>query len=424
VEKMPEEVDVLEKVFVKNIGQLSTACGNEAKFGSQMKELKTIFDACIYIEDGIIAWLGTADEAEGVYFEEEMNEVIDADGKAVIPGFVDSHTHFIFGGYREDEFIARLNGAQYLDILKIGGGIQATVGATRKIKPAILKALGLERINEMAKQGITTMEGKSGYGLDKHCELKQLYIMKELNEESNIDIVSTYLGAHAVPEEFKDNHIGYIDFMLNELLPIIKTEELAQFCDVFCEEGVFSIEESRRLLTKAKDMGFLIKLHADEIVTLGGAELSAELGAVSADHLLMISDQGIQKIVEKKVVATLLPNTAFCLSKPYAPARKLIDNGAAVALASDYNPGSCFTNSIPLMISLAVIQMKMTIEEVITALTLNGAAAVGRADSIGTLEVGKKADFSILQYPNYKFLVYHTCVNIVKHVIKEGHMIV
>lgn len=409
---------------MKNIGQLSTACGNQAKFGSQMNALKTIFNACMYIEDGIIAWIGTSDEAAGVYFEEEMHVVIDAEGKAVIPGFVDSHTHFIFGGYREDEFLARLNGAQYLDILQMGGGIQATVGATRKTEPAILKALGLERINEMAKQGITTLEGKSGYGLDKDCELKQLHIMKELNEESNIDIVSTYLGAHAIPDEFKENHGGYIDFMINEILPIIRNEALAEFCDVFCEEGVFSIEESRRLLIKAKDMGFSIKLHADEIVTLGGAELSAELGAISADHLLMISEEGIQSMIDKRVVATLLPNTAFCLSKPYAPARKLIDNGAAVALASDYNPGSCFTNSIPLMIALAVIQMKMTIEEVITALTINGAAAIGRADSIGTLEVGKKADFSILNYTNYKFLVYHTCVNIVKHVIKEGRIIV
>lgn len=410
----------MRKVLVCNIGQLATPMGNSAKKGKAMREIKKIDDAAVYIEDGIIKKVGTEKEILKEVPKNCVDQVIDANGNAVIPGFVDSHTHFIFGGYREDEFISRIEGVPYLELLKAGGGIQSTVQDTREETKESLKKKGLQRMQEMFRQGVTTMEGKSGYGLDKDCELKMLEIMQELQKEHPLDLSFTYLGAHAVPKEYMGNSKKYVEFMKKEMLPYIKDNHLAEFCDVFCEDSVFSIEESRELLCEAKRLGFSLKMHADEIVCLDGAKLAAELGAVSADHLLMISEDGIKAMAESETVATLLPNTAFCLKKEYAPARKLIDQGVAVALASDYNPGSCFANSVPLMLALAVIHMDMTMEEALTAMTLNGAAAVNRADSVGSIEVEKKADMLILEYPSYKFLVYHTGSNVVSKVIKNG----
>lgn len=412
----------MKKTLIINASQVATPQGFKAKKGLEMKDLLTIEHGAIYIEDGIIKDVGNT---KAVVSKVDINEcdVIDATGKCVLPGFVDSHTHFIFGGYREDEFVSRLEGAQYLDILNMGGGIQSTVKSTKSSSFEELYNLGLERLKGMLAQGITTVEGKSGYGLDLECELKQLKVMKELNNNNPIDVVSTYLGAHAIPSEYKGRSSEYVDYMIKEVLPKVKEEDLAEFCDVFCEEGVFSIEESRKLLLQAQKLGFKSKIHADEIVQLGGGELAAEISSVSADHLLMVSDKGVKDISENDVVATLLPCTAFCLAKPYAPARKIIDNGAAVALASDFNPGSCFANSVPLMLALAVIHMKMTIEEAITAVTLNGAAAIDKAESIGSIEIGKKADLVILKYPSYKFLVYNTGTNIVEKVLKAGEVV-
>ena len=275
----------------------------------------------------------------------------------------------------------------------------------------------------MISQGITTVEGKSGYGLDLDCEIKMLKVMKKLNEDCPIDVVSTFLGAHAVPLEYKNKNSEYVDYMINEVLPKVAEEDLAEFCDVFCEEGVFSIEETKKILLAGQKLGLTSKIHADEIKSIGGGELAGEMKCISADHLLMVTHKGIEKIRENNVIATLLPCTAFCLGKPYACARKMIDEGIAVALASDFNPGSCFTNSIPLMLALGSLHMNMTIEEAITALTLNGAAALGRADIIGTIQAGKKADIVITKYPNYKFLVYNTGSNLVEKVIKEGEIV-
>lgn len=412
----------MKKTLIINASQIATPQGCMAKKGSEMKELLIIEDGAIYIEDGIIKDVGISKEVISRVNINECN-VINAEGKCVVPGFVDSHTHFIFGGYREDEFIKRLEGAEYLEILNMGGGIQSTVKSTKSAGFEELYNLGSKRLDGMLSQGITTVEGKSGYGLDLECELKQLKVMKELNNNEAIDIVPTYLGAHAIPVEYKGRGLEYVDYMIKEVLPKIEKEGLAEFCDVFCEEGVFSVEESKKLLLEAKKLGFKCKLHADEIVQLGGGELAAEIGAVSADHLLMVSDKGIQALSENNVMATLLPCTAFCLAKPYAPARRIIDNGGAVALASDFNPGSCFANSVPLMLALAVINMKMTIEEAITGITLNGAAALNRADSIGSIEIGKQADIVILKYPNYKFLVYNTGSNIVENVLKAGDVV-
>lgn len=274
----------------------------------------------------------------------------------------------------------------------------------------------------MTAMGITTVEGKSGYGLNRETELLQLKVMRSLNKDEGVrvDIVPTFLGAHALPDEYKECPDDYIDFLIRELLPVIQRDSLAEFCDVFCEEGVFSIEQSRRLLTAAGDYGLLPKLHADEIVPLGGAELAAELGAVSADHLLHASDAGIEAMARKGVVATLLPLTAFALKEPYARGRDMIDAGCAVALATDLNPGSCFSGSIPLTFALACIHMQLTVEEAITALTLNGAAALNRADSIGSIEVGKKGDFVVLDSDNYHILPYYVGMNCVNTTIKGG----
>lgn len=412
----------MKKVLVINSAQIATPIGYQGKKGADMGKLLTIDNGGIYIENGIIKEIGKTEEIKKRVDMEEC-EIIDASGKCILPGFVDSHTHFIFSGYREDEFIKRLEGVQYLDILKIGGGIQCTVNSTREASSEELYELGLKRLDGMLAQGITTVEGKSGYGLDLECELKQLKIMKELNNNSPVDIIATFLGAHAIPNEYKDSSDEYVDYIIKEVLPKVAEENLSEFCDAFCDEGVFSIEQSRRLLLEGQKLGIKSKIHADEIVQLGGGELAGEIGAVSADHLLMVSDQGIEKLIKNNVIATLLPCTAFCLAKPYAPARKIIDKGGAVALASDFNPGSCFSNSIPLMLALAVIHMKMTVEEAITAITLNGAAAIDKADNIGTIEVGKKADLVMLKYPNYKFIVYNTGSNVVEKVLKDGEVV-
>jgi len=414
-------------LIIKNASQLVTCSGFEARCGEKMSDLDVFGDGALVIEEGVIRAVGKTEDVlssdKGVGFDTSAFEIIDASGKAVLPGFVDSHTHFVFGGFREEEFSWRLRGDSYMDIMKRGGGILSTVRATRAATSEALIEAGTKRLDSMASFGVTTVEGKSGYGLDRDTEIKQLEVMKELNNCHPVDIAPTFMGAHAIPEEYKGRQDEYMDYMIEMVMPDIADRNLAEFCDVFCEENVFSVEQSRRLLLKAKDNGMKIKIHADEIVQLGGAELAAEIGAVSADHLLQASDQGITDIVEAGVVATLLPGTAFCLKEPYARARYMIDKNCAVALATDLNPGSCFSGSIPLIFALATLYMNMSIEEVIAALTINGAAALDRAETIGSLDVGKVGDVVILEYPSYKFIPYHTGVNIVEKVIKKGKLI-
>lgn len=308
-----------------------------------------------------------------------------------------------------------------MEIMKSGGGIQCTVNATRASDEKDLIRNANWLLRRMMKMGVTTVEIKSGYGLDLDTEVKMLRVISSLGKEEGLpDVVATYLGAHAVPSEYKGREREYVDFIIGEVLPEVK--ELAEFCDIFTEKGVFELEESERLMTAARNMGFRLKFHADEIVQLGGAELAASLGAVSADHLLHISDRGIDALAASDTVATLLPLTAFSLKEEYAPARRLIDAGAAVALATDLNPGSCFSGSIPLTIALACIYMNMSIEETITALTLNGAAAVGRASDIGSLEIGKRADMLMLEFDDYNALPYYVGMNCVRTVIKKGQI--
>ena len=409
----------MAKRYIRHASELVTCAGHAPKRGKEMSDIGLIHDGGVLIHDDKIFAVGTTEELDKLVNLEDY-EVIDASGKTVLPGFVDSHTHFVFGGYRADEFTWRLKGDSYMSIMERGGGINATVNPTRNATQEELEEVGRERLNRMLEFGVTTVEGKSGYGMDCETELKQLRAMKELNKEHPVDIVTTFLGPHSVLPEWKGKEREFIDMMLTEVMPKVKAENLAEFADIFCEKGVFNIEDSEYYLNKAKEMGFKLKIHADEMVSLGGSELAARTGAFSADHLLKASDEGIRQMAESGVISTLLPATAFCLKEEYAPARKMIDSGCAVALASDLNPGSCFTNNIPLLVALGCVYMNMSVEEVITALTINGAAAVDRADSIGSLEKGKQADIVFLKYPSINYMPYHTTINLVETVIKNG----
>ncbi len=409
-------------IIIKNASELVTCSGFKAKCGADMSDLHVIENGAVVIRNGIIEAVGPSARAlEGV--RESEFAVIDATGRAVLPGFVDSHTHLVFGGYRAEEFGWRLRGDSYMEIMQRGGGIVNTVTATRKASRQELMATGLQRLDSMLSLGVTTVEGKSGYGLDRDTEIKQLEVMRDLGRAHPVDVVPTFLGAHAVPDQYKGREDAFIDFMISDVLPPAAADGLAEFCDVFCEKGVFSVDQSRRLLMKARELGLKLKLHADEIVRLGGAELAAELGAVSADHLLQASDEGIDRLASAGVVATLLPGTAFSLREPYARARDMIDRGCAVALATDFNPGSCFTESIPLIAALATLHMGIRTEEAITALTINGAAALDRADAIGSLDVGKRGDVIVLEFPSYHFIPYHIGVSTVEKVIKGGQLV-
>ncbi len=409
-------------IIIQNAAQLVTCSGSEAKKGLQMGNLGIVENGAIVIEDGVITQVGKTDEVLKTVNVDGF-QVIDALGKAVLPGFVDSHTHFVFGGDRSEEFSWRLKGVDYMEIMERGGGILSTVKATRNETEKVLYEKGFKCLTSMLSFGVTTVEGKSGYGLDTETELKQLRVMKKINEHHPMDVITTYMGAHAVPPEYKGQEGRMIEDIIKEVLPLVKKEGLAEFCDVFTEKNVFSIEQSRKLLMAAAVMGFKLKMHADEIVPLGGAELAAEVSAVSADHLLQVSEKGMKALADKNVVATLLPGTAFSLKASYAPARELINAGCAVALASDFNPGSCHTESIPLIIALATLYMGLTPEETVTALTLNGAAAINREKEIGSLDVGKKGDVVILKDPSYHFLSYHIGVNTVEQVIKNGRLV-
>lgn len=409
----------MNTLFIKH-ARIVTPVGNTARKGADMSALNIIEDGCVVVVDGIIKYVGTMAEAPTM---KDGDRLIDAEGKVLLPGFVDSHTHLIFGGLRPDEFAMRLAGRSYMEIMNAGGGIQSTVNATRTTSAEQLRENALWFLSRMSQMGVTTVEAKSGYGLDFATEKKMLDVIHSLATDPTrqLNIASTFLGAHAVPKEYAGRTQEYLDLMINEMLPAFR--ELTDNCDVFCEKDVFEIDESRRLLQAAHQQGYKLKLHADEIVTLGGGELAAELGALSADHLLHVSDAGVKAMADAGVVATLLPLTAFALKEQYAPARKFIEAGAAVALATDLNPGSCFSGSIPLTIALACIYMRMSIEEVITALTLNGAAAIGMADMVGSIEVGKQGDFALLHFDNYNMLPYYVGMNCVEKTIFRGEVI-
>jgi imidazolonepropionase len=414
-------------LIIRNAAELVTCSGFSAKKGREMSELGIIADGAVVIERGKISRVGgtaeVAAELESSGRDLSGFDTIDASGKAVLPGFVDSHTHLVFGGDRAQEYAWRLKGDSYMDILQRGGGILSTVAATRRASRAELTEAGLKRLDSMLGFGVTTVEGKSGYGLDRETEIRQLEVMAELNRRHPLEVVPTFMGAHALPPEYQGRPEAFIDFLLEAVLPEVAARRLAGFCDVFCEKNVFSVAQSRRLLTTAAAAGLKSKLHADEIVRLGGAELAAEIGAVSADHLLNASDEGLAAMAAAGVVATLLPTTAFSLREPYARGRFMIDAGCAVALATDFNPGSCFSESVPLVAALAALCMNLSPEEIVTALTINGAAALGRAEIVGSIDPGKQGDVVILENPSYRFIPYHIGVSTVEKVIKGGALV-
>jgi imidazolonepropionase len=414
-------------LIIKNATELVTCSGFCAKKGREMSELGIIADGAVVIEQGKISRVGGTAEVTAELKNSGRDladfSTIDASGKAVLPGFVDSHTHLVFGGDRAQEYAWRLKGDSYMEILQRGGGILSTVAATRGASREELTEAGLKRLDSMLGFGVTTVEGKSGYGLDRETEIKQLEVMAELNRRHPLEVVPTFMGAHAVPPEYQGRPEAFIDFLLEAVLPEVAARRLAEFCDVFCEKNVFSVAQSRRLLTTAAACGLKSKLHADEIVRLGGAELAAEIGAVSADHLLTASEAGLTAMAAAGVVATLLPTTAFSLREPYARGRFMIDAGGAVALATDFNPGSCFSESIPLVAALAALYMNLSPEEIVTALTINGAAALGRAEIVGSIDPGKQGDVVILENPSYRFIPYHIGVSTVEKVIKGGVLV-
>lgn len=404
---------------MKNAAEIVTFSGAVPKKGAEMSAPAVIKNGCV---------LTVGDKIEAVFPAGELDrydttgaQVIDCAGKLVTSGFIDCHTHFVFGGYREEEFNDRLNGMSYMEIMKRGGGIADTVEKTRKASFDELTREGEKRLARYLEQGVTTVEGKSGYGLDLDTELKQLAVMDKLNETQPVEIIETFMGAHDKPKEF-DSPDGYIDFIIKKVLPEIKEKTNAEFCDVFCEQGVFDVAQSARLLKAAKKLGFKLKMHAEEIVPLGGSGVACELGATSVEHLLHITGENIEKLVKSGTIGVLLPATAFSLRERYAPARKIIDGGGAVAVGTDLNPGSCHTQSIPLVIALSCMYMGMKIEETLCALTLNAACAVNRGELIGTLEKGKQADITVHAVPSLKFLSYNFCMNPAETVIKKGEI--
>ncbi|WP_239584493.1 imidazolonepropionase [Aquibacillus albus] len=386
-----------------------------------MSKMNIIEDGAVLVQDNKILAIGKTDEIHEKYQDLLSNATqIDATNKTVTPGLIDPHTHLVHAGTRENEYAMRLKGKSYMEIMNAGGGIHATTRATQQASFDQLYEESKSRLDKFLLHGVTTLEAKSGYGLSLGHELKQLEVAQKLDTHHSMDIVSTFMGAHAVPIEDKNNPEKFVETVIKEMIPEVARQGLATFNDVFCERGVFTPDQSRRILEAGKEYGLIPKIHADEIEPYAGAELAAEVGALSADHLLKASDEGIKQMADRNVIGVLLPGTAFFLMAEFAQARKMIDRGVAVALSTDANPGSSPTLSLPFMMNLGCLKMGMTPEEVLTATTINAAHAIGRAQEIGSLETGKKADITIFDVPNYLTLSYQYGMNHVDTVIKNG----
>lgn len=404
-----------------NIGTLATPQGHAAKAGTQQGEIVSLTDAYVLIENGLIKETGIGQpDLAGI----SQNHILDAGGHLVTPGLVDAHTHLVFGGWRAHELQQKLAGVPYLDILAAGGGILNTVDQTRKATEQELFDKAAKALDGMMALGTTTVEAKSGYGLDLENELKQLRVAKQLNEKHPMDVVSTLMAAHAVPSEYKNNRQAFLDLILHTIIPAVAKDNLAEFCDVFCETGVFDVAESTAILQAAQAHGMKSKIHADEIDAIGGSELAGELRAISAEHLIALQNSGIASLKQGGTIACLLPATSFYLGKPYARAQDLIAAGVPVAIASDFNPGSCPSYSLQFCMNLAAYNYRLSSEQVLTAVTLNAAAAIDRADRVGSIEPGKLADLVIWDAQELDFLFYRFGSNLVKTVVKRGEVVV
>ena len=417
-----QEVDLI----VRNAKQLLTLRGGrkEPRRGSGMTDLGVIENGSVAVQGDHIAAVGTDQEVTRQVFIGARTEVVDASGRVVMPGFVDPHTHPVFAGTREEEFELRLKGASYPEIASAGGGIRSSVRRLRQATAEELFQDALPRLNRMLSHGTTTMEAKSGYGLDLTNELKTLEVIAKLNRDHPLDLVPTFLGAHEVPDEYRQDREEYIRLIEEEMIPRVVADDLAEFCDIFCEQDVFDVFESRRILTAAREAGLKLKLHADELAASGGSQLAAELGAISADHLVYTDADGIAAMAAAGVIPVLLPGTTFFLrGERYAPAREMIAAGLPMALATDLNPGSCMTESMPMILTLACLNMGLLPSEAISAATVNAAWAVDRGRMVGSLEQGQRADLVIWDMDNYKILPYHYGVNLVDTVIKSGRLV-
>ena len=407
------------KTLLKNIGCLQTPVGSFSHTGAAQGENVKYMNAAVVMENGFIKDIFE----EGALPDGDFDAVYDAGGSLVTPGLVDGHTHLIFGGYRQHEVAMKLKGADYLDILRAGGGILDTVRKTRAASKADLYMKSAAFLDEVIGMGVTTLEAKSGYGLDLENEIKMLEVIKDLDNRHMVDVVPTFMGPHAIPPEYEGRGDEYIDMVIEGMLPVVKEKGLAEFCDIFCEDSVFNAEQSRKYMTKAKEMGFALKIHADEIEAIGGSELAGELGATSAEHLIAITESGQKALAEGGITAMCLPATSFYLGKTFAPAREMIEKGIPVAMASDFNPGSCPSLNLQFCINLGCLKYKMTPEEVLTAVTINPACGIGRGDKVGTIEPGKQADMVIWNAPDFEMVCYRFGSNMVKRVIKNGQLV-
>lgn len=407
------------RTLLKNIGCIQTPVGSHPHRGKEQGENVKYFNAAIAMEDGVI----TEITSDGKLPEGDFDIEYNAGGKLVTPGLVDGHTHLVFGGYRQHELAMKLAGADYLDILKAGGGIIDTVRKTREADKSELYIKSAGFLDEMIGMGVTTCEAKSGYGLTTECEIKMLKVIRDLNARHYMDVVATFMGPHAVPPEYEGRGDEYIDMVCSEMLPAVKEDKLAEFCDVFCEDSVFNAEQSRRYLECARNMGFGLKVHADEIEAIGGSELAGELGAVSAEHLIAITEAGMDALAEGGTIAMCLPATSFYLGKTFAPARRMIEKEIPVAIASDFNPGSCPSLNLQFAINLGCIKYRMTPEEVLTAVTINPACGIGKGETVGTIEPGKQGDLVIWNAPDFEMVCYRFGSNMVNRVIKCGELV-
>ena len=408
----------MSKLLLTNIGMLATPLGKGPKSGSEQGEIQILKDAWVLCEDGVIAQVGTGPAPAAA-----DAQVVDAQGSLVTPGLVDAHTHLIFGGWRQNELGLKLHGKTYLEIQNAGGGIQSTTNATRKATEEELTAKAAKALDEMMSFGVTTCEAKSGYGLALEHELKQLRAIRRLQEEHPMDVVATFMGAHLVPAEYKNDREAYVRLVCEEMMPAVKEQGIAKFCDVFCEADTFTVEEARRVLEAGLKNGLRPKIHADEIEAIGGSQLAGEIGAISAEHLIVCPPEGIASMARGGVIACLLPATSFNLGSTFAPARDMVTAGVPVAMATDFNPGSCPCLNLQFVINLGCLKYKLTPEEVLTAVTLNGAAAIDMADKVGSVEPGKQADLVIWDAPDLDYICYRVGSNLTRHVIKKGAVV-